>query len=164
MTHNTGIHATHSPCPIPYTAEEVARTFADLLATFNYRLELHELGIGSLSIFKRNRAKKRLTALCIALWRVALEKSFPNDVEAFFDHFRATYPPLVGENRNTRKLRELLDKYKDLVAEKKDGDFSKVAEDFIDSFNLDSADRARLQLKLSLRIRSIYGLIFTKLI
>jgi hypothetical protein len=105
--------------PIPYTAEEVARIFTELLATFNFPLELREIGIGSLSIFKRGQAKKRLTALCIALWHIALEKSFPNDTEAFFSHFRATYPPLVGEKRGARKMRDLLDRYDALVAEKK---------------------------------------------
>lgn len=156
--------ASDGPLPIPYTAEEVARTFSDLLATFNFAFELNELGIGSLSIFKRRQAKKRLIALSIALWHVALEKSFPNDAEAFFTHFRETYSPLVGEKSGARKMRDLLDRYNALVGEKKDGDFTKVAEDFIDSFKLEPPDRAKLQLKLSLRIRTIYDLIFEKMI
>lgn len=166
--HNPGTNAPQSPAdgplPIPYTAEEVGRTFVTLLATFNVAYELHELGIGSLSIFKRSQAKKRFTALCIALWHVALEKSFPNDAAAFFTHFKETYPPLVGESRGARKMRELLDRYDALVSKKKDGDFTRVAEDFIDSFNLVPADRPKLQLKMSLRIRTVYDLIFKKLI
>lgn len=165
---NTGTNASQSPAdgplPIPYTAEEVSRTFTHLLASFNFAYELNELGIGSLSIFKRSQAKKRLVALCIALWHIALEKSFPNDTETFFAHFKDTYPPLVGESRGAKKMRDLLERYDTLVAEKKDGDFTRVAEDFIDSFNLVPADRAKLQLKLSLRIRTVYDLIFEKLI
>ncbi|MDL2210184.1 hypothetical protein LJC26_05215 [Desulfovibrio sp. OttesenSCG-928-O18] len=156
--------AFDGPLPIPYTAEEVGRTFADLLATFDFAVELHELGIGSLSLFKRRQAKKRFTALCIALWHVALEKSFPNDADAFFTHFVATYPPLVGERRGAKKMRDLVMQYDALVAEKKDGDFTKVADTITETFKLEPAEQRKQQLKLSLRIRSIYDLIFEKLI
>lgn len=155
---------SEGPLPIPYTAEEVGRTFADLLGTFDFAFELREFGLGSLSIFKRSQARKRLTVLCIALWHVALEKSFPNDAQAFFARFRETYPPLVGEKRGAKKLRDLLDRYDILVSEKRDGDFTRVAEVLMESFSPAPADKVKMQLKLSLRIRSIYDLIFTKLI
>ena len=152
------------PLPIPYTAEEVGRTFAALLATFDFAAELRDLGIGALSVFKRGQAKKRLTAVSIALWHVALEKSFPNDAGAFYAHFVATYPPLSAARNSARKLRHLVDEYDALVAEKKDTDFTSVAENLADYFKLDGEERRKQQLKLSLRIRAIYELIFDKLI
>lgn len=156
--------AFERPLPIPYTAEEVGRTFADLLATFDFAAELHDLGIGSLSLFKRRQAKKLFTALCIALWHVALGKSFPNDADAFFTHFVATCPSLVGDCRAAKKMRDLVMRYDALVAEKKDGDFTKVADTITKTFKLAPTEQRRQQLKLSLRIRSIYDLIFEKLI
>lgn len=150
--------------PIPYTAEEVARTFADLLATLDFAAEIRELGIGKLSVFKRSQAKKRFRALSIALWHVALEKSFPNDANVFFTHFVASYPPLAGDGKSAKRMRDMVEAYDKLVAEKKDADFTGVAEYLADAFNIGNEDRPRQQLKLSLRIRSIYELIFKKLI
>lgn len=167
MTHSTAAvdhERAGAPLPIPYTAEEVARTFTELLGTLTFLPELHDLGISSLHVIKRRRVKRHLAALSIALWHVALEKSFPHDAQIFFTHFRETYPPLLGEKRGTKTLRELVDRYDALVAEKKDGDFTGVAEELINAFSPDPSDRAKLQLRLSLRVRSIYHLIFEKLI
>ena len=152
------------PIPVPYTAEEVGRTFADLLASFDFRQELFELGIGSLRLVKRARVKKLLTALSIALWHVALTKSFPNDADAFFNHFIATYPLLENKGRSAAKFRELVLRYDALVSEKKDTDFSEVAKQIAGDLDFHPADRAKGQLWLSLRIRAFYDLIFTKLI
>lgn len=54
--------------------------------------------------------------------------------------------------------------YDALVGEKKDGDFSLVAEKLANVFTLPDKDRKRLQLKLSLRVRALYELIFEKMI
>ena len=157
-------HEQAGQLPIPYTAEEVGRMFADLLATFDFATEMHELQIGKLNLVKRARAKKLLTAISIALWHVALEKSFPNDAKTFFNHFVSTYPPLAGKGRRARSLRFYVQTYDALVGEKKDGDFSLVAEKLATVFTLPDKDRKRLQLKLSLRVRALYELIFEKLI
>lgn len=152
------------PLPIPYTADEVGRKFAELLATFDFAVELRELGLGSLSVFRRSQAKKRYIALCVALWHVALEKSFPNDADAFFARFMETYPPLAVDKTRSRKLHDLVLHYDALVAEKKDTDFTRVAADVIASLKLAPEEQRKQQLKLSLRIRAIYALIFEKLI
>ena len=152
------------PIPVPYTAEEIGRTFAGLLATFEFRQELFELGIGPLRVIKRARVRKLLTALSVALWHVALEKSFPKDADEFFNHFVATYPPLKGEGRSARKFRELVSRYDSLVLEKKDTDFSEVARHIAEDIGFQPADSAKGQLWLSLRIRAAYDLIFEKLI
>jgi hypothetical protein len=152
------------PLPIPYTADEICKTFAGLLATFDFAIELQEVGIGPLNVIKRRRAKRNFTALCIALWHVALEKSFPQDAAAFFTHFMDTHPLFAGEGRSARKLRDLVFRYDLLVSEKKDADFTKVADCLAEAFKIAAADRPRRQLKLSLRIRALYELIFDRLI
>lgn len=160
----SGSAAPTGPLPIPYTAEEVGRTFADLLAAFDYGTELHELGIGRWSFLKRSHAVKLLTAVNIALWHVALERSFPNDADTFFAHFVKTYPPLAGDGRSAKKLRDLVTQYDTLVAEKKDTDFTQVADTLIGALGILESDKRRQQLKLSLHIRSVYEFIFEKLI
>lgn len=150
--------------PIPYTAEEVGRTFAGLLASFDFGAELQDLGIGALSLFKRGQAKRHLAAISIALWHIALERSFPNDAGVFYAHFMATYPPVSADKRSARKLHGLVTEYDTLISEKKDADFTQVAEKLIEYFKLDSEEHRRLQLKVSLRIRTMYELIFDKLI
>lgn len=159
-----GLLAPTGPLPIPYTAEEVGRTFADLMAAFDFGTELHELGIGRWSFLKRSHARKQLTAVNIALWHIALERSFPNDADAFFTHFVKTYPPLVGDRRSARKLRDLVAQYDALAAEKKDMDFTKIADTLIEALGILESDKRRQQLKLSLHVRSMYEFIFEKLI
>jgi hypothetical protein len=150
--------------PIPYTAEEVTKRFKDLLAAFDFGAELYELGIGQWSPFKRSQAKKQLTAVHIALWHIALERSFPNDADVFFTHFVTTYPSLQGDKRSAKKLRDLVARYDALVAEKKDTDFTGVADTLVEALGIVETDSRRQRLKLSLRIRSVYEFIFQKMI
>lgn len=157
-------HRQIGPLPIPYTAEEVGRTFADLLATFDFAAEMHDLQIGRLNLVKRAKAKRLLTAISIALWHVALQKSFPNDADFFFNHFVETYPPLAGSGRRAKNLRFYVAACDALVGEKKDADFSLVAENLTDAFASQDKSRQSLQLRISLRIRALYDLIFEKLI
>lgn len=155
---------SHSAVPISYTPDEVGKTFMDMLATFDFAVELRDLNIGAFSLFKRRHAKQLVMALYIALWHVALEKSFPNDAQTFFTHFVNTWPYLQGTSKRTRSMRGLIAEYDALVSETKDTDFSHVADRIADLFTTPATDRAKLQRKLSLRIRTVYNLIFSKLI
>lgn len=156
--------AGEGPLPISYSAAEVCRNFMDLLATFDFAVAFQELGIGSLSVFKRNMAKKRLTAISIALWHVALEQSFPQNTEEFYAYFLEHYRPLQGDGKAAQKLRQFLEEYDSLVQQKKNTDFTCVADNLALVFKISEKDKARQQLRLSLHVRSLYDLIFDKLI
>ena len=164
ITAHTRQPVSNGPLPIPYTAEEVGRTFADLLETLDYATELYELGVGKLRIFKRARVKSHLTAVSIALWNIALGKSFPNDADAFFTHFTSTYPPLTGDAKNAKQLLELVIHYDSLAKERKDADFTCLADAIVEAIGTQGKDERSQQLRLSLHIRGLYGLIFEKLI
>ena len=164
MTLDAGAESVHGPLPIPYTADEVGRTFSTLLDTFDFSTELHDLGIGSLSVFKRRKARRHLIAICVCLWRLALERSFPNDAAAFAEHFAATWPPLASGRGSATALRELVAAYSGLMAEKKAADFTVVADYMTQALGNAGEDGRRHQLKLSLRIRSLYETIFNNLI
>lgn len=153
-----------SPSPVVYTAEEVAQNFESLLACLDFKRDLMELGIGSLSLFKRRKALQQLTALSIGLWKLTLERSFPQDAEAFFQHFLENNPRVAGTAKKAQELRALVQTYMDLLAEKRDTDFSVAAQHMADALALSGADNRSFCLKISLRIRQLYNFIFAKLI
>lgn len=156
--------AISGPLPIPYTAEKVGRTFAELLATLDFAAELHDLGIGRFNFVKRHTAKRHLLATSIALWHIALERSFPNDAGTFFEQFIATWPPVAGDRSGAKKLRDLVMRYDALMAEKKDTDFTAVADTLVNALDLQETDKRKQQLRLSLQVRGVYELIFEKMI
>ena len=156
------VHA--SPSPVIYTAEEVAQNFEALLSCMDFKRDLMELGIGSLSLFKRRKALQQLTALSIALWKLTLARSFPQDADAFFQHFMENNPRVSGTGKKPEALREVVQVYVDLLAEKRDTDFSIAAQHMADALALSGADNRSFCLKISLRVRQLYNFIFAKLI
>ena len=156
--------AQEGPLPIQYSADEVGRTFRELLAIFDFTEEMQTLGVGSWRVFKRRKARRYLIGICISLWHLALERSFPNDAQAFAQHFAETYPLLSSRRKSGQALRELVKTYDDLLAEKKDGDFTTVADHIAEALGSVGDNRRRHQLKLSLLIRARYESIFDNLI
>jgi hypothetical protein len=156
--------AQHAPSPVVYTAEEVAKRFKVLLEGLDFRQDMQEMGIGCLSLFKRRKARQQLTALTVALWRLALERSFPRDAEVFFGYFLDNDPLVRGTGPAAGALRALIDKYLELLAEKKDADFSEAARHMAEALKIRAADTRAFSLKAALRVRRLYTLIFDNLI
>ncbi len=150
-----------APLPIPYAADEVSRTFQELLQTFDFRYEMKELGIG---FFGRGRARKQFIALCVGLWGLALEKSFPRDAADFFSHFLNSSPLAAGEKKGARRMRELVDGYVALLSVKKETDFSAVADHMVTVLDLGGTGGRSRQLKLALMVRTLYNAIFSRMI
>jgi hypothetical protein len=153
-----------SPRPIPYTAAEVARTFTAQREALDFSDEIQELGLGRLRFLKRSRAGRQLTALSVALWKLALERSFPADADTFFRHYLETSPLLSGDGKREKRLTADIRTYVELLAAKGDTDFSAVAGHLVSSLGLRQDDFPSLRLRLSLRIRAVYSFIFDKLI
>lgn len=152
------------PLPIPYTAEEVGRTFSAQLENFDFSEELKDLGIGVLSLIKRSQGTQQFTALSIALWKLALARSFPEDAENFFSYFLENSPLLTGDGKKAKKLRAAVLEYVELLAEKGDMDFSAIADHLVRALKLSGPELPRQRLKTSLRVRALYSFIFDKLI
>lgn len=146
-----------------YTAEEVIRQFLSLYNCLDFKAELEELGITRLQFVRRKRALREFRAISITLWGLALQKSFPNDAGDFFAEFRKS-PVLAGDGKETVRLHQRVNIYIDLLAAKRDTDFSPVADYLATVLALDARDVARFRLKLSLIIRNLYVLIFDKLV
>ncbi len=150
-----------APLPIPYAADEVSRTFQDLLQTFDFRYEMQELGIG---LFGRGKAKKEFTALCIGLWGLALERSFPNDAADFFAHFVSSSPLTAGDKKGPSRMRDLVQGYVALLSVKKETDFSAAADHMVGVLKLGGEGGRSRQLKLALMVRTLYNEIFKQMI
>ncbi len=155
---------SEGPSPISFTAEEVSRTFDGLLATFDFKAQLEEIGLGPLHFIKRARARLEFIALSIALWKLALDKSFPQDARLFFRHYMDTAPFLQGESKPAKELRGHITTYVSLMVPKGDADFSAVSEHLAANLGCQDQDMRRQRLKLSLIIRSLYAIIFNNLI
>jgi len=147
-----------------YTADEVIRQFLAVYNCFDFRAELEDIGITRMQFVRRKKAVRELRAICIALWGLALQKSFPKDAGLFFAEFRETAPVLAGGGKEAVRLHERVNEYIDLLAPKRDADFSPVADYLAKVLALHARDVARLRLKLSLIIRNLYVLIFDRLV
>ena len=147
-----------------YTSDEVIRQFLGLYNCLDFKTELEEIGITRFQFMRRKKAMREFRALSIALWGLALQKSFPNDAGAFFAEFREKAPMLAGDGKEVMRLHARVNEYIELLSPKRDADFSPVASYLANVLALNANDQARLRLKLSLIIRNLYMLIFDKLV
>ncbi len=143
----------------------VVSRFQAILTSFDFSIEWLILGIGRLHVFKRKKALRELYALYIALWNLALEKSFPDDSKAILALFMDRAPGLLRYAKKDATLLTMrVEVYTTLLAEFKDSNFSEVASNFLTSLIPPAQlDKSRI-LKLSLHIRKIYTFIFDTLI
>lgn len=147
-----------------YSAEEVIRQFLGLYNCMDFKAELEDVGIGRFQFLRRKKALREFRALCISLWGLALQKSFPQDAADFFREFCEKSPVLAASGRDAARLRNRVNIYVDLLNPHKDTDFQPVAGYLAEVLALESGDLPRLRLKLSLIIRNLYVLIFNKLV
>ena len=145
-----------------YASAEVVRRFEEVWASLDLRQEIAELGHGLNSFFKRGRSLREFTAMSVALWRLALERSFPDQQAEIFELFMES-SPLLGKRSRRRKMHQLVRFYLDLCEARRDTDFTPLAKHMADTF-CGGDQRKSLQLKLSLTIRRIYQNIFDHLI
>lgn len=147
-----------------YSADEVIQQFLALYHCLDFKAELAEIGIGRFHLARRKKALHEFRVLAVALWGLALQKSFPVDAQAFFAEFKAKIPDVTGRGRTAERFANRLNIYVDLLAPKKDADFLPVAEYLSEVLALNADDFLRLRLKLSLIIRNLYVLIFDRLV
>jgi hypothetical protein len=147
-----------------YSANEVIQQFLALYNCMDFKPELEDIGIGRFPFGRRKKALRELRALSIALWGLALRKSFPKDAADFFAAFRAFFPVIFPADKERALMENRVNIYVDCLNVKKDADFLPVAEYLAEVLALDADDMRRLRLKLSLITRNLYTLIFDRLV
>ena len=121
--------------------QEALENFAALLEDADFTAELELMGIGRMQFMRRRQMLVEWRGLYMALWRLALSSSFPQDAEHIFATFLHAYRIAKG-----------------------DADFSDVAR-HLGSFSVQDEKQARsLTLRLVLHIRRAYKIIFDRLI
>ncbi len=146
-----------------YTKQEVIANFEGLLPALSLHEEIDTLGCGLNSFFNKSRSLAEFTAMCTALWKLALDRSFPNESGEFFEDFLAN-SPVLGTGKKHDKMVSRIRIYCDLFAPKKIDDFTPVSQYMAETLCKDTQNRKALHLKLSLTIRKIYQVIFEHLI
>lgn len=152
---------SRSLCPV----ETVHAHFAALLLEETFEQELLALGIGKLRFRHRKEVVASLRALHVALWRLALIRSFPNEYETIFSLFLESLRERSGASRILPEIpeQEIRDHVERLQCHGAN-DFTDVAAYLVSRFKLGKPDDAAARLRLILLIRRAYTTIFDHLI
>ncbi|MCD7982844.1 MAG: hypothetical protein LUG19_01150 [Desulfovibrio sp.] len=142
---------------------EALENFAALLDDADFTAELELMGIGRMQFMRRRQMLVEWRGLYIALWRLALASSFPQDAERMFATFLRSYHAAHPDKLGSRII-ERAQEYWGMLQPKGDADFSDVAR-HLGSFSVQDEKQARsLTLRLVLHIRRAYKIIFDRLI
>lgn len=144
-------------------AREALENFAALLEDADFTSELELMGIGRMQFLRRRQMLVEWRGLYMALWRLALASSFPQDAEEMFETFLRSYHAAHPDKISTR-IMERAKEYWGMLQPKGDADFSDLAR-HLGSFSSQDEKQARsMNLRLVLHIRKAYKIIFDRLI
>ncbi|WP_291440264.1 hypothetical protein [Desulfovibrio sp.] len=145
------------------TPRQALDNFAALFEDADFTVELDYLGVGRMQFLRRRQMLLELRGLYVALWRLALARSFPQDAGQMFDTFLQEYKAGHKDRTNAQVLVRARE-YWGMLEPMGDGDFSEVARHLTSFFaRTDQGDKS-VNLKLVLHIRKVYQLIFDRLI
>lgn len=146
------------------SAEQLAlKNFAALLADTDFAAELELMEIGRMQFLLRRRMLVEWRGLFMALWRLALEKSFPQAADAIFAVYAARHQDNCPDKLNRESLRRA-GEYWAMLAPAGETDFSPAARHLASFFSGSTHDLRSLSLKLALHIRKTYKNIFDRLL
>ncbi|WP_296303263.1 hypothetical protein [uncultured Desulfovibrio sp.] len=143
--------------------QEALDNFAVLLDDTDFTAHLHLMGVGRLHFTRRKQLLQEWRGLYVALWRLALGRSFPQDADAMLEAFRRSYRER-HRDKQTPQMLERAEQYWDMMRVTRESDFTEVARHFCSLCQLNEKDARSLQLKLALIIRKAYTDIFRRLI
>lgn len=144
-------------------AQEALDNFHVVLGDYDFSHELELSRVGRLQFLRRRQMLTEWRGLFMALWRVALAKSFPDDADAMFDAFLLSYTRRNPDKVSARTV-ERAREYWAMLAPQGDADFSAVARHISSFFVADDKDLRSIVLRIGLHIRQLYTYIFECLI
>ena len=146
-----------------YSEAELFENFNALFATYDLNAELDVFKLGRFQFLRKKKAKHELQALFIALWKLALKQSFPEDSENYFLRYLQEKKLDVDNAGNATTMYRSIEVYNTLLTEHGTRNFSSVADFLTNQIVTDSDRKQHITLKLALTIRSTYNMIFEKL-
>ncbi len=144
-------------------AQEAVDNFLILLDDLDYNIYYEILGIGRFQFLRHKQMFIELKSLHMALWRLAIASSFPNDAEKMFPAFLDAYS-LKHPGRVDAQIVQRAPQYWGMIAPIGDSDFSSIARHIISFFPPREKDLKAITLKLALRLHVSYRFIFDRLI
>ncbi|MDR1658848.1 MAG: hypothetical protein LBR94_00715 [Desulfovibrio sp.] len=146
------------------SAEQLAlKNFAALLADTDFATELELMNIGRMQFLLRRQMLVEWRGLYMALWRLALEKSFPRNADAMFAVFASRHRDSHPDKLSVASLRRA-EEYWGMLAPVGEADFSPAARHLASFFSDSTHDLRSLSLRLALYIRKTYKNIFDRLL
>ncbi len=143
--------------------DEALANFTALIDDFDFCAEMELLGIGRMQFLRRKQMIIEFKGLYIALWRLGLGSSFPRYADDMLTIFLRRYGRRHGD-RTGAQIAERASQYWGMILPHGDANFNNLATHLISLQTGDHKDDRALTLKLALHIRSIYRLIFERLI
>lgn len=143
--------------------DEALANFAVLIDDFDFAADMELLGIGRFQFLRRKQMKTELKGLYIALWRLALARSFPRFADDMFTIFLRRYCRSHGD-KNGQPIAERATQYWGMILPHGDGDFNNIAAHIVNLCQREQKDPKALTLRVALNIRSAYSFIFERLI
>ena len=148
----------------PESAARLAlKNFEARLADTDFAVELELMEIGRLQFLLRRQMLVEWRGLHMALWRLALEKSFPQDAEAIFAAFASEYQDARPDKQSAASVSRA-GEYWGMLAPAGEADFSPAARHLASFFSGEAGKQRSLSLKLALHIRRTYKNIFDRLL
>lgn len=145
-------------------AQTALENFAALLQSMDFNAELNMLGLKRLLFWRRRRFRNEFRALTIGLWRLALVRSFPAHWQRIFDAFLKHWLDNMDNPDKASAFEGKVKNYVELLEKKRDADFTEVGAFLVNLLKLPEKEAVALRLRLALHIRSLYTLVFDRLI
>jgi hypothetical protein len=147
-----------------FTIDEVVNNFNALLEQSDFEQELAISGIKRVRLVTRSRMKTEWLFVYIALWRLALDRSFPDDGDAIFEAFIAQRAKKIKPARKIELFIAHAMEYVEMFRFKGNNDFSLPAEHITAKLVLSDHDAQAARVRVILHMRELYKLIFDRLI
>lgn len=144
-------------------AKEALANFLIILDDLDYNIYYEILHIGRFQFLRRRQMFIELKSLHIALWRLALSHSFPNEGEKMFSTFLEEYTKTHPDKLDVL-IAQRAPQYWGMIAPSGDSDFSLVSRHLISFFPPHEYDLKAVTLKLALRLHVSYRFIFDRVI
>ncbi|MDD4702482.1 MAG: hypothetical protein PHI96_09700 [Desulfovibrio sp.] len=145
------------------TMRQALDNFMALCADADFSVELTYLGVGRMQFLRRRQMLLELRGLYVALWRLALARSFPQDADVMFDTFLREFAA-KHKDRGTALVMTRGREYWGMLEPIGDSDFSDVARHLTSFSSQSEMGDKSANLKLVLHIRKLYKHIFDRLI
>lgn len=147
----------------PNVIQTALDNFAVLLDDADFSIELELTGVGRFQFMRRRQMQVELRGLYLALWRLALARSFPEDCESMFATFLHAYLSRRPDAK-VAKVAERARQYWGMLQPTGDANFYDVARHLTSFAERDEKTQRTQTLKLALHIRQVYRFIFDRLI